>query len=314
MRILLVESDKELLATIARGLAADRYAVDKANDGYRGLDCIETYSYDLILLDAMVSGLSGTLLLERIRSRNPLVPVLILSSSDSIDDKVRLFNIGADDHLTKPVAFAELCARAQALLRRSLPAPLNPSTVRVAGLELDRQRHQVRCKGKSIDLSNREFMLLDYLMRRPGSVYSPDLIVQKAWNRGLENKSNTVSVCIHKLRKKIGVDHYDGPIRTVPGMGYMIGGEETWETPLVSRDSFATPPCNSRASPGANYDFVAAADGTQHAPCVKEFSCGEGLRQSLGKVGCLAGKNNTASLEHRHLPRPSRPRFGAKLR
>ena len=229
MRILLVESDRRLATAIGRGLVADRYAIDIVGDGREGLQYFETYSYDLIILDIMPSKASGTTLLEQIRARDLLVPVLILSSSESTDDKVKLFNIGADDHLTKPVAFAELRARVQALLRRSSP-PLGSNMVSIADLELDRMRYQLRCKGKSFDLSKREFLLLDYLIQYPKRVHSPDLIVQNAWNRGLENKSNTVRVCIHKLRKKIGGDQNNGPIKTIPGIGYTIGGGASLET------------------------------------------------------------------------------------
>src|SRR5262249_53874407 len=160
---------------IARGLKAERYAVDVARDGRTGLDFAETYDYDLLILDLMLPNLSGTELLQHVRRRNREVPILILTARDATEEKVKNFEAGADDYLTKPFAFAELLVRIKALLRRG---PVNRSSVlRVADLELDRLSQQVRRGGKKIGLTAKEYSLLEYLATNPGRVFSRTMIV-----------------------------------------------------------------------------------------------------------------------------------------
>src|SRR5271157_6045399 len=150
MRILVVEDEKKVADIIARGLKAERFAVDVCHDGQSGWESANTYNYDVIILDLMLPGLTGTEILERVRQKNPLVPILILTARDGVADKIKNFEAGADDYLTKPFAFAELLLRIKALLRRG---PVNRSSVlRVGDLEIDRLSQNVRRAGKTIDL------------------------------------------------------------------------------------------------------------------------------------------------------------------
>ena len=166
MRILLIEDEVKLSSFIKRGLVAERYAVDVASDGRSGLELAQTYQYDLIILDLMLPVMDGTEVLRRIRKENSSVPVLILSARDSVQDKVSNMERGADDYLTKPFAFAELQVRIKALMRRG---PVNrASTIRIADLELDRLSQQVKRAGQRIDLTSKEYALLEYLMSNAG--------------------------------------------------------------------------------------------------------------------------------------------------
>src|SRR5215210_1088926 len=176
MRILLVEDEEKVSRFIVRGLEAERFAVDAVFDGTSGLDFATTYSYDLIILDLMLPGLSGTEALRRIRQTNNSVPILILTARDAVADKVENFEAGADDYLTKPFAFAELLVRVKALLRRG---PVDRATVlKLSDLELDRLSHQVRRAGKRIELTSKEYALLEYLIANKGRVLSRTMIIE----------------------------------------------------------------------------------------------------------------------------------------
>src|SRR6185437_8943764 len=180
MRILLVEDEKKVAEMVARGLRAERLAVDIACDGETGWQMAATHEYDLAILDLMLPGLSGTEILHRIRRKNPVVPILILTARDATDEKVRNFEAGADDYLTKPFAFAELLVRVKALLRRG---PVNRSSVlRVGDLEVDRLSKQVRRAGKRIDLTAKEYSLLEYFATNPGRVFSRTMIIEHVWD------------------------------------------------------------------------------------------------------------------------------------
>src|SRR5579864_2581128 len=166
MRILLAEDEKKVADIILRGLKAERYAVDVCHDGQSAWESADAYNYDLIILDLMLPGLSGTEILERVRRKNQQIPILILTARDSMDDKVKNFETGADDYLTKPFAFAELIVRVKALLRRG---PVNRSSVlRVGDLEIDRLSQSVKRAGKKIELTAKEYSLLEYLASHPG--------------------------------------------------------------------------------------------------------------------------------------------------
>jgi DNA-binding response OmpR family regulator len=210
---------------VKRGLVAERYAVDVSADGREGLEYTEAYPYDLILLDLMLPSLSGVEVLQRIRRNNQYVPILVLTARDSVDDKVKLFEIGADDYLTKPFAFAELLVRVKALLRRG---PVNrSSTLRIGDLELDRLTQQVKRCGKRIELTAKEYSLLEYLMQNPDRVLSRNMIIEHVWDQSFDGITNIVDVYVRHLRSKIdeGTDHK--MIRTVRGTGYMIRSENT---------------------------------------------------------------------------------------
>ncbi len=223
MRILLVEDEKKLAEMVARGLKAERYAVDVAHDGQQGWDLAAAYEYDLIILDLMLPGVSGTEILGRLRRKNQQVPILILTARDATDEKVRNFEAGADDYLTKPFAFAELLVRVKALLRRG---PVNRSSVlRVGDLEVDRLSKQVRRGGRRIDLTAKEYSLLEYFATNPGRVFSRTMIIEHVWDQSFEGLTNIVDVYVRHLRQKVDDAFPDKLIRTVRGMGYCLSDE-----------------------------------------------------------------------------------------
>jgi len=224
MRVLLVEDEEKVARFVARGLQAERYAVDVARDGNAGLDHVLSYSYDLMILDLNLPGMSGTELLRHIRKSHPNVPVLILTARDNIDDKVKNFDAGADDYLTKPFSFAELLVRVKALLRRG---PVTHSTtLRVGELELDRVAHKVKRGDEVIELTSKEFSLLEYLMINAGRVLSRTMIVEHVWYQSFEGLTNIVDVYVRQLRKKIDDGHERKLFRTVHGVGYSITEDE----------------------------------------------------------------------------------------
>lgn len=225
MRILLVEDEAKMAGFIERGLAAERYAVDVARDGREGLDFAVAYHYDLIILDLMLPFLNGSDVLRKIRDRNTQVPVLILTARDAMQDKVKNFEAGADDYLTKPFAFEELLVRIKALLRRG---PVNrSSSIKVGDLELDRLTQQVKRGGRRIELTLKEYALLEYLLVNAGRVLSRNMIIEHVWDQSFDGITNIVDVYIRHLRNKIDEGTDKKLIRTVRGVGYVVsGGDE----------------------------------------------------------------------------------------
>jgi len=221
VRILLVEDEKKLSELVARALRQESYAVDVADDGTRGWELAETYDYDLIVLDLMLPGIPGEELLRRVRRRNQQVPILILTARDATQEKVSNFEAGADDYLTKPFAFAELVMRVKALLRRGPVA--RASVLRVADLELDRLTQQVRRAGKRIELTPKEYALLEYLASSPGRVFSRTMIIEHVWDQSFEGLTNIVDVYVRHLRAKVDDPFPLKLIRTVRGVGYGLG-------------------------------------------------------------------------------------------
>jgi two-component system copper resistance phosphate regulon response regulator CusR len=225
MRILVVEDEGKVAELLKRGLKAERYAVDISPDGETGWAMVNTYQYDLILLDLKLPGIGGLELLKRIRLRDARVPVLILTANDATSSKVENFEAGADDYLTKPFAFAELQVRVKALLRRG-PVP-RESTIRVADLELDRLSQQVRRGGKRIELTPKEYGLLEYLATQPGRPFSRTMIVEHVWDQSFEGLTNIVDVYVRHLRAKVDDPFPQKLIQTVRGVGYTLtGGSE----------------------------------------------------------------------------------------
>ncbi len=223
MRILVVEDEEKVASFIRRGLEEERYAVDVALDGEEGLQFAETNPYDVIVLDLMLPGLDGFRFIQRLRAQDIATPILVLTARDSVGDKVRGLDLGADDYLTKPFAFAELLARVRALLRRGkTPAP---PVLKVADLTLDPAARRVTRAGRVIDLTAKEFGLLEYLMRHAGRVLTRTMILEHVWDQTFDSYTNVVDVYVNYLRKK--VDHGFEPklIHTVRGVGYVLREE-----------------------------------------------------------------------------------------
>ena len=220
MRILLVEKDSKLSSFVRRGLEAERYAVDVTSSGQDGLAFATTYCYDLIILDADLPGLNGDELLRRLRRSNGNVPVLILSDSKSLEDKLELFDLGADDYMTKPFAFVELLLRSKALLRRCTTRP--PSVIQVYDLELDNDSRHVKSRGRTVDLTGREYALLKYLLQNRGRIVTRSMIMEEVWSQTNKIASNVIDVHLRQIRRKI--DGGDDPkiIQTIRGVGYCI--------------------------------------------------------------------------------------------
>ena len=223
MRVLIVEDEEKVSRFIVRGLTAESLAVDAAADGRAGLELATTYSYDLIILDLMLPGLSGTEVLRQIRRSDPRVPILMLTAKDAVADKVEHLEAGADDYLTKPFAFAELLARVKALLRRGSVERSN--VLRVADLEVDRLSQQVRRGNRRIELTSKEYALLEYLMANAGRVLSRAMIIDHVWDQSFDGATNIVDVYVRHLRGKVDDGQDKKLIRTVRGVGYRITNE-----------------------------------------------------------------------------------------
>ena len=220
MRLLVIEDEKKLADFVARGLRAERFAVDVAHDGTSGWEMLNACQYDLIVLDLMLPDLSGGDLLQRLRRNRRDVSVLVLTARDATAEKVATFEAGADDYLTKPFAFAELLVRVKALLRRGSATRAN--VLRVGDLELDRLTQQVRRAGKRIDLTSKEYALLEYLMANADRVLSRTMIIEHVWDQSFEGLTNIVDVYVRHLRAKVDDPHPQKLIRTVRGVGYSV--------------------------------------------------------------------------------------------
>ena len=223
MRLLLVEDERKVADMVTRGLRAEQFAVDVAHDGSAGWEMASTVDYDLIILDLILPGLNGTELLRRLRRRHVNAAVLVLTARDATADKIENFEAGADDYLTKPFSFAELLVRIKALLRRT---PVSRSHVlRVADLEVDRLTRQVRRAGRRVELTSKEYALLEYLAAHAGRVLSRTMIIEHVWDEGFEGLTNIVDVYVRHLREKIDEPHERKLIRTVRGVGYCLTDE-----------------------------------------------------------------------------------------
>jgi heavy metal response regulator len=220
MRLLVVEDEKKVASFIKKGLEEEHYAVDIAEDGEMGLYMAETNEYDLIVLDLMIPKIDGWELLRRIRANQNNVPILILTARDSVEDRVRGLNGGCDDYLTKPFAFAELLARIRALLRREKleKEPL----LKVGDLTLSLVTHKVVRKGKEIELTSKEYALLEYFMRNPDRILTRAMIAEHVWDYHFDSMTNVIDVYVNYLRKKIDKDFEPKLIHTIRGVGYMM--------------------------------------------------------------------------------------------
>lgn len=220
MRLLIVEDDRKLAEFAARGLRSESYAVDVAADGREGRSLIESHQYDLIILDLMLPQISGTELLRLVRRSYPWLPVLVLTARDATEEKVKHFEAGADDYLTKPFDFAELVVRIKALLRRT---PVERSDViLISNLELNRITHQVCRGGQNIELTSKEYALLEYLLSSPSRVFSRTMILEHVWDQSFEGVTNIVDVYVRHLRRKVDDPFPTKLIHTVRGVGYCV--------------------------------------------------------------------------------------------
>lgn len=219
MRILVVEDEKRIADFLARGLESAGYAVDTAHEGAAALELVHQTDYDLLVLDLGLPDLDGLSVLEKIRNRKTSPPVLILSARDSVDDRVKGLELGADDYLVKPFAFVELLARIRVLLRRGQPTP---EKLQVGDLSLDCIRRKVARSGENIELAPKEFSILEYLMRNRGRPLSRTMIVEHVWDMDYDGLTNIVDVYIRHLRAKVDDRFPVKLIHTVRGIGYML--------------------------------------------------------------------------------------------
>jgi len=225
MRILLIEDEKKVASFIQRGLEAEHYHVDVAHDGETGLLQLFDNEYDALILDVMMPKRDGLSVLREMRMRKLAIPVLMLTARDTVADKVTGLDQGADDYLTKPFAFEELLARLRALLRRGSSASSPELTL--ADLRLDLVTHQVTRAGKRIDLTAKEFALLEFFLRQPGRVLSRALIAQHVWGVDFDTFTNVIDVYVNYLRKKIDAEFEPKLLYTIRGVGYVIKEPES---------------------------------------------------------------------------------------
>ncbi|HEX9110886.1 MAG TPA: response regulator transcription factor [Terriglobales bacterium] len=223
MRILIVEDDAALSSFIRKGLEAEHHAVDTANDGEQGRAMALEFDYDLVVLDLNLPSVDGLSILKSVRQRKTSMPVMILTARGRVEDRVQCLDTGADDYLVKPFSFLELSARARALLRRShLPSE---SVLTVRDLSLDRVQRKVERAGRHIELTTKEFALLEYLMRNAGRRLTRAMIIEHVWNLTFDSTTNVVDVYINYLRRKVDDGFSPSLIHTVRGVGYQISPE-----------------------------------------------------------------------------------------
>jgi two-component system OmpR family response regulator len=220
MKILVIEDDPTVGQFVKRGLEEQRWGVDLVGDGEEGERLASSDSYDLVILDMRLPGKPGLQVLHSLRARGIVVPVLVLTAQDAVDAKVQTLRAGADDYVTKPFAFEELLARVEAVSRR--PRALTTPALRIDDLVLDRDTHEVRRGDMAIELTPKEYAVLEYLVRHAGKVMSRTLITEYAWGYHFDPGTNIVDVVINHLRKKIDAGHDHKLIHTVRGVGYVV--------------------------------------------------------------------------------------------
>jgi heavy metal response regulator len=220
MTILVVEDEIKITRFIKKGLEMEHYTVDTAYDGEEALEKAEINNYDLIILDIMLPKIDGIEVCKRLRNNKLETPIIMLTARDTVEDRVRGLDVGADDYLVKPFAFGELVARIRALLRRE--KTVKATRLEVGNLILDPATHEVFRGDKEVQLSSKEYRLLDYMMRRPGQVCTRTMIGEHIWGYNFTDDSNVIDVYISYLRKKIDKGFHDKLIHTVRDVGYKI--------------------------------------------------------------------------------------------
>lgn len=220
MRILVVEDEKKVAGFIKRGLEEEDFSVDLAGDGKEGMSLASNGDYDLILMDVMLPKMDGLSVIKALREKNITTPILCLTAKDSIDDIIAGLDSGSDDYLTKPFAFAELVSRAKALIRRN--ARDRGAELAFADLRVDPVSHKVWRCDKEIDLTSKEYALLEYFMRNPNQALTRTMIAEQVWDYTFDTFTNIIDVYVNYLRKKIDRDFDRKLIHTVRGVGYML--------------------------------------------------------------------------------------------
>ena len=220
MKILVVEDDRTVGQYVKRGLEEQRYHADLVADGMEGLRLASGGRYDLIVLDLRLPEMNGLEVLRTLRDRGNTTPILVLTAQDAVDFKVQALRSGADDYVTKPFSFEELLARVEALGRR--PKEIRAQVLRIGDLELDMATREVTRAEERIDLTPKEYTVLEYLMRHAGRVMSRTLITEYAWDYHFDPGTNIVDVVINRLRKKVDSGHAQKLVHTVRGVGYVV--------------------------------------------------------------------------------------------
>ncbi|MDH4583079.1 response regulator [Pseudomonas sp. BN415] len=225
MKLLVAEDEPKTGTYLQQGLSEAGFNVDRVMTGTDALQHALSESYDLLILDVMMPGLDGWEVLRLVRTAGKDVPVLFLTARDGVEDRVKGLELGADDYLIKPFAFAELLARVRTLLRRGTTAPTQ-AILRIADLEVDFLKRRAVRSGKRIELTAKEFSLLELLMRRRGEVLPKSLIASQVWDMNFDSDTNVIEVAVRRLRAKIDDDFAIKLIHTARGMGYMLDGPE----------------------------------------------------------------------------------------
>ena len=220
MRILIIEDEKKVAQFIKKGLEEEHYAVDTAYDGEMGLYMIEVNEYDLVVLDLMIPKIDGLEVLKKIRGNKNKVPILVLTAKDTVEDIVKGLDAGCDDYLTKPFEFIEFLARVRALLRREKGE--KEPVLKIADLTLSLVTHKVMRKGKEIELTSKEYALLEYFMRNPDKVLTRTMITEHVWDYHFDSMTNVIDVYVNYLRRKIDKDFEPKLIHTIRGVGYIM--------------------------------------------------------------------------------------------
>ena len=223
MRLLVIEDETKTAKFLKKGLSEAGFVVDVASDGRDGLELARNLEFDLIILDIMLPGLDGWQVLTSLRQAGKTTQVLFLTARDAVHERVRGFELGADDYLVKPFAFSELLARVQSRLRRTPTRPAN--VVRMGDLEIDLLRHRATRAGQRLDLTTKEFLLLSLLVRRAGEVLSRTVIAEAVWDMNFDSETNVVDVSVRRLRSKLDEPFASKLIHTVRGSGYVLEAE-----------------------------------------------------------------------------------------
>lgn len=224
MRILVVEDEKKLATYIKKGLEENHFAVDVSHDGEEGLFMLDTNEYDLVVLDILLPKKNGLEILQQVRKNGKDMPILLLTAKDAVEDKARGLDLGADDYLVKPFSFIELTARIRALIRRGKVRYQTELTV--ADLSLDVAAHRLYRNGQPVDLTNKEFALLEFFMRNLNTVLTRTQIAEHVWDYNFDSLTNVIDVFVNRVRNKIDKDRANKLIHTIKGVGYVMSEEK----------------------------------------------------------------------------------------